>query len=131
LVPVIVTLVPTLPEVGDKFVMLGVGSTVKPTPTLLPPPVVTTIGPDVALGGTGVTMLVALQLVGFAEVPLKATVLVAWVPPKFVPVMVMLAPAGPLLGETLVTFGVGRIVKLKALLLRPSTYTTRLPEVAP
>jgi hypothetical protein len=73
-VPEIVTEVPTTPEAGDRLSILGV--TVKVTLLLAWPPIVTTTGPVVALTGTGTVMLVALQLVGVAVVPLKVTVLV-------------------------------------------------------
>ncbi len=52
------------------------GATVKLAPLLANPPIVTTMFPVVAPAGTGATMLVLLQLVGVANVPLKATVLV-------------------------------------------------------
>ena len=58
--------------------MLGVcvaAVTVNVTPLLATPPTVTTEFPVVAPLGTGVTMLVALQLVGDAAVPLKLTLL--------------------------------------------------------
>jgi hypothetical protein len=52
--------------------MLGAGMfTVKLTPLLATPPTVTTTLPVVAPDGTGATMLVALQLVGVAAVPLN------------------------------------------------------------
>jgi hypothetical protein len=73
-VPEIVTDVPTTPAAGDRLSILGV--TVKVTVLLAWPPTVTTTGPVVALTGTGAVMLVALQLVGVAVVPLKVTVLV-------------------------------------------------------
>ena len=73
-VPLIVTEVPTGPEVGLRLFILGV--TVKVTPLLACPFTVTTTGPVVAAAGTGAEMLVALQLVGVAVVPLKVTVLV-------------------------------------------------------
>jgi len=67
LLPVIVTEVPTAPEVGDRLVMLGAGTTVKVTPLLATPPAaVTTTLPVVAPAGTVATMLVLLQLVGVA-----------------------------------------------------------------
>jgi hypothetical protein len=72
-VPVIVTESPTAPEVGERLFIFGV--TVNVTPLLACPLTVTTTGPDVALAGTGTTMLVALQLVGVAAVPLNVTVL--------------------------------------------------------
>ena len=49
---------------------------VKVTPLLAWLLIVTTTGPVVAPDGTGAEMLVALQLVGVAAVPLKVTVLV-------------------------------------------------------
>ncbi len=51
-------------------------------------------------------MLVALQLVGVAAVPLNVTVLVPCVDPKFVPVIVTAVPTGPELGDTVVMLGV-------------------------
>ena len=70
-----VTEVPTGPEVGDRLVMLGTVVTVKLTALLARPATVTSTLPVVAPLGTGATMLVALQLVGVAFVPLKLTVL--------------------------------------------------------
>jgi hypothetical protein len=72
-VPVIVTEAPTAPEVGERLVIWGV--TVKFTPLLDLVPTVTTTLPVVAPVGTVATMLVALQLVALAVVPLKLTVL--------------------------------------------------------
>jgi hypothetical protein len=56
---------------------------------------VTTTLPEVAAAGTVTTMLVALQLVTDAAVPLKATVLLPCVEPKFAPVMVIDTPTAP------------------------------------
>jgi hypothetical protein len=72
-VPVIVTESPTAPEVGDRLLIFG--PTVKVTPLLADPPTVTMTAPVVAPAGTEATMVVALQLVGVAAVPLKLTVL--------------------------------------------------------
>src|SRR5437870_7632391 len=84
--PVIVTDVPTTPAVGFRLAMLGAGTvTVKITPLLAIPPTVTTMLPVVAPAGAGAMMLVALQLVGVAAVPLNFTVLVPCVTPKFAP----------------------------------------------
>ena len=55
--------------------------------------------------GTVTPMLVALQLVAVAAVPLKVTVLVPCVAPKFVPLMVTAVPTVPLLGVRLVILG--------------------------
>src|SRR5689334_4091627 len=69
--------------------------TVKLRPLLAVPPTVTTTLPVVAPEGTGAVMLVALQAVGVAVVPLKRTVLVPWVAPKFVPAIVIGVPTLP------------------------------------
>src|SRR6266566_2769801 len=105
--PVIVTAAPTGPEAGFMLVMLGGATTVKLTPLLATPATVTTTFPVVAPAGTGATMLVLLQLVGVAGVPLNVTVLVPCVPPKFVPPIVTDVPAPPDVGDKLVTLGAG------------------------
>src|SRR5205085_119599 len=75
LAPAIVTAVPTGADGGDRLVMLGGGvGIVKNGPLLDWPATVTTTDPLVAPLGTGTTMLVALQLVGDAVVPLNVTV---------------------------------------------------------
>jgi hypothetical protein len=110
LAPLIVTEVPTTPDVGFKLVMLGpetAGVTVKFTPLLATPPTVTTTFPVVAPAGTGATMLVALQLVGVAAVPLNLIVLVPCVAPKFAPATVTELPTVPDAGFTLVIFAAG------------------------
>src|SRR5436853_1640267 len=96
------------------------------------PPAVTTTFPVVAPAGTGATMLVALQLVGVAAVPLNVTVLVPCVAPKFAPVIVTDAPTNPDVGFRPVMLGPGVVtVKLTPLLATPPTVTTTLPVVAP
>src|SRR5580692_10794520 len=87
-VPVIVIEVPTAPEVGLRLMMLGI--TVKLIALLANAPTFTTTLPVVAPAGTGAVMLVALQLVGTAGVPLKVIVLMPC--PKPVPVMVIDVP---------------------------------------
>jgi len=128
-VPVIVTDVPTGPDVGDKLVMLETDPpvTVKVTPLLrIPLKVLTTMFPVVAPAGT-VTVKVLLQLlVTVPGVPLKNTV--PAVLRKFVPVTVTDIPTGPEAGETLVIFGPGKKIPLLA---TPFTVTTTLPSVAP
>jgi len=111
LAPVIVTEVPSTPEVGFRLVMLGAGTvTVKLVPLLATPPTVTTTFPVVAPAGTGATMLVALQLVGVAVVPLNLTVLVPCVAPKFAPVIVTDAPTNPEAGLKPVILGPGTVM---------------------
>src|SRR5438445_7803368 len=100
--------------------MLGAGTvTVKLTPLLATPPTVTTTFPVVAPAGTGAIMLVALQLVGVAAVPLNLTLLVPCVAPKFAPAIVTDVPINPDVGFKLVMLGAGTVtVKLTPLLAR-------------
>src|SRR5262249_58742754 len=92
LVPVMVTDVPTWPEIGFRFEMLGTGGvTEKLTLLLGTPPTATTTGPLVAPVGTCAVILVEDQFAGAivpAEVPLKVTVLVPCDAPKLVPLIV-------------------------------------------
>ena len=59
---------------------------------------VTEIVPVVAPAGTVVVMLVAVEAVTVATVPLNLTILLACVVLKLVPVMVTVAPTCPLVG---------------------------------
>jgi len=107
-VPVMVTGVPAIPEDGDRPLMVGGGTTVKVcVPVVDTPLTVTTTLPVVAPLGTGATIEVALQLEGVAATPLKVTVLVPCVEPKFVPVIVTEVPTGPELGDSDVMLGGG------------------------
>jgi hypothetical protein len=90
---------------------------------------VTTTFPVVAPLGTGTTILVALQLVTVAVVPLNFTVLLPCVDPKVVPVIVTEAPTAPEVGDRLVILGT--TVKLDPLLFTPLANTTTFPVVAP
>src|SRR5436190_21627 len=129
--PVIVTAVPTGPDGGLSVVIDGGTVTVNGTPLLARPPTVTTTLPVVAPVGTGTTMLVGLQLVGVASVPLNVTVLVPFVAPKFAPVIVTAVPTGPDVGLSVVIDGGTVTVKGTPLLATPPTVTTTLPVVAP
>src|SRR5204863_2002132 len=129
--PVIVTAVPTGPDVGLSVVIEGGTVTVKGTPLLARPPTVTTTFPGVAPLGTGTVRLVALQLVGVVTVPLNATVLVPCVAPKFAPVIVTDVPTGPDVGLSVAIEGGTVTVKGTPLLAMSPTVTTTLPVVAP
>ena len=74
--PEIVIDAPTGPEVTDKLLIEGDGTTVKVTPVLATPPTVITTGPVVAPVGTVAVMLVLLHVPAVAAVPLNFTVLV-------------------------------------------------------
>ena len=131
-VPLMVTAVPTVPEVGASPEIAGVGSTVKLTPLLALPLTVTTTFPVVAEAGTGTLIEVAAQLVGLPETPLKVTVLLPWLEPKLVPVIVTEVPAAPEVGDKLLIVGaVVGTVKATPLLATPPTVTTTLPVLAP
>ena len=106
--PVIVIEVPTIPEVGERLVMLGALTTVKLFPLLAVPETVTTTLPVVAPVGTVTAMLVALQLLAVAAVPLNLTVLVPCAEPNPVPVIVTEAPTAPEVGERLVILGAAK-----------------------
>ena len=83
------------------------GVTVKERLLLFAPPTLTTTEPLVAPVGTKAAMLVGLQLLVVAAVPLKVTVLPPWAEPKFAPVMVTDKPIGPVFGESEVSDGGG------------------------
>jgi hypothetical protein len=127
-VPFITTAVPTPPEAGDKLLIAGV--TVRLTPLLALPPTVTTTFPVLAPFGTGTEMLVSLQLVAVAAVPLNVIVLLPGGLPKPVPLIVTEAPTGAAAGDKPVI--VGLTVKFTPLLALPPTVTTTFPvEAAP
>jgi hypothetical protein len=108
--------------------------TLNATPLLGTPPTVTTTLPVMAPAGTCAVMLVALQPVGIAVVPLNLTVLLdPFVAPKFVPVIATEVPTGPKVGLRLVMLGAVEpvIVNSIPLLATPPTVTTTLPLDAP
>jgi len=132
LVPVIVTEAPGAPEVGDRPVMLGAGTTVNGDPALATPFTVTTTLPVIAPAGTVATIDVALQLmIAVAVVPLNVTVLVPCVAPKLVPAIATDAPVAPEVGQKLVMPGVSKTVNDDPALAAPLAVTTTLPVVAP
>jgi hypothetical protein len=126
-VPVMVTAAPTAPVVGDRFEMAG--ATVKLSPLLFTPPANTTTYPVVASPGTATPMLVALQLVTSANVPLKLTVPEPCVAPNVFPVIVTATPTAPVEVDRLVMLGA--TVKFIPLLFTPLANTTTFPVVAP
>jgi hypothetical protein len=130
-VPVIVTAAPAAPLVGESDVMIAAGTTVNVGPVAVAPPTVTVTAPVVAPAGTVVTMLEFDHDVGVAAVPLKLTVLVPCVAPKFVPLIVTDAPTAPLVGAIDVMVGAAATVNTTPLLATPPTVTTTLPDVAP
>lgn len=126
LVPLITTDWPAGEIPGEMPMIFG--ETPNEKPLLARPLTETTTEPLVALG-TGTMMLMSDQLVGVAAVPLKVTVLLPCVAPKFVPLIVTVSPIGAAAGLMLETFGPTK--NATPLLASPPTVTTTLPLVAP
>ena len=74
---------------------------------------------------------VSLQLLGDPLTPLKVTVLVPCVAPKFTPLIATVVPAGPDAGFKALMTGSVPTVKVTPLLACPPTVTTTWPVVAP
>ena len=128
--PVIVTWAPAAPVFGDTLVMAGVGRTVNSTGLLFAPDIVTTTLPVVAPDGTMTEILVGLQFVAVAAMPLNVTVLLPCAVSKPLPRIATMAPTGPAAGVKPVT--ISGTVKLAPLLTEPSAVvTTTFPVVAP
>lgn len=88
--------------------------------------------PLVAPLGTETTMEDEPQLEGAAVVPLKVTVLVPCVAPKFAPLIETAVPTEPDDGFKLEILGAGTVtVNATALLVWPPTVTNTFPVVAP
>lgn len=130
-VPVMVMVVPDIPEVGDKLLIAGEGKTVNGVPVLARPLTVTITFPLVAPAGTATVMVLPLQLRGAVTVPLNVTVLFPCEPPKFAPLMVTVVPAGPEMGDKLEIDGSLRTVNGVPAVLTPPTVKTMFPVVAP
>jgi hypothetical protein len=106
------------------------GPGVKKIPLLATPLTVTTTSPATAPIGTTARMLVLLHdVIVVTAMPLKATVPVPCVVPKFDPVMVITPPTGPVDELRLVT--IAGTTKFAPMLANPATATTTVPEVAP
>jgi hypothetical protein len=129
-VPEIITVAPTAPLPGLKPDMDGVGNTVKLKELVIVIPlVVTVIGPVTALRGTVVVILVELEDITDATVPLNDT---AGEPPKLVPEMITVAPTAALVGLALEMVGVGSTVKFEEdVAVTPLSVKEIKPVVAP
>src|SRR5208337_358295 len=126
------TAAPCAPLLGLTPVSVGTDAvTVNATPLLATPPTFTTTFPLVAPLGTVTVMLVALQLVAVAAVPLNVTVLPCWLAPKLLPLITTEAPTAAELGLIPLITGVACTVKLTPALATPPTFTTTFPVVAP
>src|SRR5258705_11741390 len=122
-----VTASPTAPDAGASLLIFDAPMQV--TPLLACPLTVTTAFPVVAPAGTGAAMLVALQLLGVAAVPLKLFFLIIWRPPRSPLLPYTTLFPSPDAGARLLIFGA--TVKVTPLLACPLTVTTTFPVVAP
>jgi len=129
--PVMVTGVPTDPDVGLRLKIAGLDPGLKITQLLESPATLTTTQPGVAPVGTGTTIVVVFQLDGEARVPLNVTVLIPCGKPNPVPVMVTGLPIAPDWGETEEMSGKVPTVKNIELLEMPPTVTVTNPDVTP
>ena len=110
-VPVMVTLAPGAPLVGETLVSTGGLVTVNGAPELETPLTVTTTLPVKAPVGTRTVRLVSLQYgMAVALTPPKETVLEPWAAPKLLPLMVIAVPGGAEVGHMLVIVGEGGAV---------------------
>lgn len=132
LVPVMTTVVPTRPLVGENPLIVGGDTTTKLLALLAVPPfVVTEIAPVVAPLGTMAVICDAFAVKLVAATPLNAT---AVAPARFVPLIVTDVPAPPLAGEKLVIVGAAPIVTTNETALvavPPAVVTLMGPFVAP
>src|SRR5258706_5033200 len=99
-IPEMITGVPKLPDVGENETML----VTKKLTDVVMSFTFTVSNPVVAPTGIEVVIPVEVLDVTVAEVPLNATVLLAGVGSKSIPVMVMVAPVAPNVGESDVIF---------------------------
>lgn len=129
-VPVIVTVALTAPLFGVKLVMVGVAKTLKLAElTIVMPLVVMDIFPVEVPDGTTAVILEEVEETTVAETPLNNTTGDAL---KLFPLIVMVAPAAPLVGVKLDMLGVGNTEKLDPLLIViPFTVIKIGPELAP
>ena len=123
-VPVIVTVVPVIPDVGVKEVMVGAFTNVKPASVTVPPGVVTETLPEVPLAITAVILVALTTVKEVAVVPPKLT---AVAPVKLVPVMVTVKPVPDDVGVNDVMVGAGTKVKPANETVPPSVVTETLP----
>lgn len=124
LVPVMVTLVPAMPDVGVNEVMVGAFTKVKPARVAVPPGVVTATLPEVPLETTAVILVALTTLKEVAGVPPNVT---AVAPVRLVPVMVTVRPVPDEVGVKDEMVGAGTNVKPAKEAEPPGVVTETLP----
>jgi len=130
LVPLMVTLVPTVPLAGVKLAIVGGLTTVNELVLVaVPPGVVMLSDPVVTPAGTVAWIDVAEVTVKLALTPLNVT---AETPVKLVPLMVTLVPTVPLAGAKLaIVGGLTTVNELVLVAVPPGVVTLSAPVVAP
>jgi hypothetical protein len=129
--PLMVTFVPVGPLVGEKLVIFAPLIVNVPELVAVPDGVVTVIFPVEAPLGTVAVIFTLVDTAKLAPTPLNVT---SWAPVRFVPLIVTLVPAAPMVGEKLVMVGTALLagVKLDELCTVPiGVATVILPGVAP
>ena len=122
LVPVIVIVVPVPALVGVKDVMVGAGINVKPARVAVPPGVVTLTFPVAPEPITAVIFVDEFTVNEVAATPPKLT---AVVPVKLVPIIVIVVPEPPVIGEKDVIVG-GAIAAIATIVFCVFVLTGRL-----
>ena len=118
LVPVMTTVVPTVPLVGFRLPRVGAGTAmVNSRPLLVPPGVATVTLPLAAPAGTVAVIWVPEFTVNVAAAPLKLT---AVAPVRLVPVITTLVPAEPLAGLSPLSVGPATAPEIEKLTLEMS-----------
>ncbi len=125
LVPVIVTIMPLVPLVGEKEVIVGGEIKIKPGLVPIPPGVVTATFPEDPNATTAMMLVAETTVNDAAAVPPKLT---AVAPVKLVPVIVTVIPLTPLVGVKEVIVGAGIKIKPGLVAVPPGVVTETLPE---
>lgn len=124
-VPVIVTVMPVPALAGVNPEMVGGGRKVKPAKLVVPPAVITVILPLVAFAGTTAFICVAETIIKLAAfTPLNCTCVAV---PKFVPIIVTVAPDAAAVGKKLVMVGVPANIKPGIVAMPPEVVTLTFP----
>jgi len=87
---------------------------------------VTARGPEFVPMAMVALMLVLLQELMMRAVPLSSAVLLAWVAPKFVPVMVSDVPIDPVVAETALMLGVEAVEEVRETLSKLAVASAEL-----
>ena len=125
LVPVIVMSVPTAAVVGENAVIVGAGMKVKPSNEAVPPGVVKLTAPDEPAPTMAIIEVEETTVNDVTDVPPNV---IADVPLKLVPVIVMSVPAAAVVGANAVIVGAGMKVNPSNEAVPPGVVRLAAPE---